>query len=149
MALNFRKARIAAVLEQPPELPNTERMDLRTAAQALERYHRARDRWQRIGKVLDGAHLPYREITNSPSSIRGMHGSGTLHKPFDARITDCSIVHTRPNHAQRRAAGRKGPWRQDELEDRAQAIHQAAEACRLRAQRPAGTGVLADFWAAA
>jgi hypothetical protein len=126
LALSYWKAVLAAVLEQPPQKPQFikgtpwhERLD------ALRLFRRQQERWRRIGKALDGQHVPFREVHNTPSPMRGMHGGGTLRKPIDARITDCNIVHTRPNHAWRRAHGQKGPQRQDEIERQQEDIRAA------------------------
>jgi len=129
MALTHFKAVLAAVLELPPTKPTFHKSTpWRDRVSDLRRYCAALVRWKRIGKALDGQHVPYREVRNAPSTMRGMPGMGTLRAPSistGGRITDCAIVHTRPNHAARRRAGELGPQRTAEIERRQDDIRQA------------------------
>jgi hypothetical protein len=111
--LTYHKAVLAAVLEQPPTKPTfVKDFPWRLRLDALRRYRDALARWQKIGEALGGQHVQYLPIHNTPSSMRGMHGAGTLRKP----LPDHTIVHTRPNHATRRANGELGQARRDEIE---------------------------------
>ena len=113
MALTHHKAVLAAVLEQPPQKPTFPRdFPWRFRLDALRAYRAQLERWRRIGDALEGAHVPFREVVNTPSPMRGMHGAGTLYAP----LPDTAIVHTRPNHSARRRMGEIGQRRQDEIE---------------------------------
>lgn len=115
MALTFTKARIAAVLELPPSKPSFSgpAVSRSEKLRALLAFREEQKRWRRIGDVLTqaNAHMTFRTIDNGPAAPGQKHGTGTLQTPKGAavigRVTDCTIVHTAPNRAQRRAAGGK------------------------------------------